>query len=118
MDDIIAMYLNHISYYFAIYFFIEVCIGINLILLIHFSKIKKYAYALFGLIQNIILSIVLVVFSICNVVLLDQWVNVDKYGLKFSYGDIYVLFILIAVLATLIGGILLIVSFVRYRYKK
>ncbi len=118
MNDIIALYLNHINYYFIIYFLIEVCIGINVMIIIYSVKMKKYKYALLGVIQNIILTMITIIFSICNIVILDQWVNADTYDLPFNYGDVYIWFILTAVLATIIGVILLFISCLRYRNQK
>ncbi|MFV0502779.1 MAG: hypothetical protein ACK5LT_02240 [Lachnospirales bacterium] len=118
MNDIFDMYLNHINYYILIYLIIIISNSINLILIMNFCKSNKIIGAFLLVAQNIILTMALVLLSICNVVVLDQWIDYSAKGMTFSFGDIYVCLIFASAFLTLLSGIICIISLIKYMKAK
>lgn len=104
MESVINLYVSHITYYISIYCLIDLAIIFNFVFIKHLCKSKKYKFGAFVILQSIILDIALVLFSICNVVILEQWI-------KNGYSNSYMMFTGVAIIITLASVVFLVVDY-------
>lgn len=112
-DNIINLYLSHSGYYIAIYSLIIVVVVFNLFFQSYLCKAEKYLIAFLVNVQSLILDIALLLFSICNVVVLDQWVNTEIYNVDKGYGNLFVILTGVAFGVTLVSSIMFITSYFK-----
>ncbi len=110
MDQIIKEYIEHYPYYISIYVLLNISIFINIFFIYKESKLRKYAKSLVFLLQSFISNLSMLLFSILNVVVLNQYVNVTYY---FNMQNAYLAFNFIGLLLFIISLILFLVNYFK-----
>ncbi len=116
MNYIINEYTTHQNLYVSIYALINLCILINIFFVNGYSRRRNYKLSFLMLFQSFILNIGMIMFSVVNVLVINQYVNFEKLGMV-NYQYTFLAFNFLGFILFLISIVCILINYNKNKHK-